>query len=312
MSTKAQKKKEPPLYTLTAGAIAGAVEATVTYPTEFVKTQLQLQEGNKAFRPGGVAFKGPVDVLVQTVRTQGVTAIYRGLSALVIGTAAKAGVRFFAFDQFKDLLKDKDGKTTGVRNMLAGLGAGMTEALLVVTPTETIKTKLIHDGNSANPQYRGLVHGVKSIVQAEGIGGIYRGVIPVMARQGANSAVRFGVYSSLNDILKQRLEPGAQVPAAYTFGIGAIAGIVTVYSTMPLDVVKTKMQGLHAKEMYSGVFDCAWKVLKNEGLLAFWKGATPRLARLTMSGGIVFTVYEQVMLAIHAAVDLTSASSEAV
>ncbi|KAG0230059.1 hypothetical protein BGW42_001163 [Actinomortierella wolfii] len=272
MSTKAQKKKEPPLYTLTAGAIAGAVEATVTYPTEFVKTQLQLQEGNKAFRPGGVAFKGPVDVLVQTVRTQGVTAIYRGLSALVIGTAAKAGVRFFAFDQFKDLLKDKDGKTTGVRNML----------------------------------------GVKLIVQAEGIGGVYRGVIPVMARQGANSAVRFGVYSSLNDILKQRLEPGAQVPAAYTFGIGAIAGIVTVYSTMPLDVVKTKMQGLHAKEMYSGVFDCAWKVLKNEGLLAFWKGATPRLARLTMSGGIVFTVYEQVMLAIHAAVDLTSASSEAV
>ncbi|KAG0264110.1 hypothetical protein DFQ27_001404 [Actinomortierella ambigua] len=312
MSTKAQKKKEPPLYTLTAGAIAGAVEATVTYPTEFVKTQLQLQEGNKALRPGGTVFKGPVDVLVKTVQTQGITAVYRGLSALVIGTAAKAGVRFFAFDQFKDLLKDQDGKTTGVRNMLAGLGAGMTEAVLVVTPTETIKTKLIHDGNSANPQYRGLVHGVKSIIQAEGFGGIYRGVIPVMARQGANSAVRFGVYSSLNDVLKQRMEPGKAVPAAYTFGIGAIAGVITVYTTMPLDVIKTKMQGLRAKELYSGVFDCTWKVLKKEGVLAFWKGATPRLARLTMSGGIVFTVYEQVMQAIHAAEDIASKNNETV
>jgi solute carrier family 25 citrate transporter 1 len=35
----------------------------------------------------------------------------------------------------------------------------MTEALIAVTPTETIKTKLIHDQTSRNPKYRGLVHG---------------------------------------------------------------------------------------------------------------------------------------------------------
>lgn len=35
----------------------------------------------------------------------------------------------------------------------------MTESITVVTPTETIKTQLIHDRNSARPQYRGLVHG---------------------------------------------------------------------------------------------------------------------------------------------------------
>lgn len=64
------------------------------------------------------AFKGPVDILVSTVRTQGITAIYTGLSALVIGTAAKAGVRFLAFDQFRDMLKDSEGKTTGVRSVL--------------------------------------------------------------------------------------------------------------------------------------------------------------------------------------------------
>ncbi|KAF9394218.1 hypothetical protein CPC16_012007 [Podila verticillata] len=264
----AAKRKEPPIYTLTAGAIAGAVESTITYPTEFVKTQLQLQDGVKGgkVKAGGVAFKGPVDILVSTVRTQGVTAVYTGLSALVIGTAAKAGVRFFAFDQFRYLLRDSEGKTTGVRSVL----------------------------------------GTRSIIKAEGMGGIYRGVVPVMARQGANSAVRFGVYSSLNDYVKSRLVPGTPVPAAYTFGIGAIAGIITVYTTMPLDVVKTKMQALNAKQLYSGVVDCAWKVFKNEGVLSFWKGATPRLARLIMSGGIVFTVYEQVIQAIHTAVPAES------
>lgn len=107
-----------------------------------------------------------------------------------------------------------------------------------------------------------------------------------MARQGANSAVRFGVYSSLNDFVKSRLAPGTPVPATYTFGIGAIAGIITVYTTMPLDVVKTKMQALNAKQLYSGVVDCALKVFKNEGVLSFWKGATPRLARLTVRNKI--------------------------
>ncbi|GJJ79141.1 solute carrier family 25 (mitochondrial citrate transporter), member 1 [Entomortierella parvispora] len=295
-----QRKKEPPLYTLTAGAVAGAAEAVITYPTEYVKTQLQLQDGGLgSAKNGGVKFKGPVDCLVSTVRTQGVTAIYRGLSALVIGTAAKAGVRFFAFDQFREMLKDADGNISGVRSMLAGLGAGMTEAVLVVTPTETIKTKLIHDGNLLVPKYNGLVHGVTSIVKAEGFGGIYRGVVPVMARQGANSAVRFGVYSTLSDMAKAKMAPGAKLPTTYSFGIGALAGIITVYTTMPLDVVKTKMQGLRAKELYSGAFDCAWKVFKNEGVLAFWKGATPRLARLSMSGGIIFSLYESTMNLLH-------------
>ena len=35
----------------------------------------------------------------------------------------------------------------------------MTEAVFAVTPTETIKTKLIHDRNSPSPQYRGMIHG---------------------------------------------------------------------------------------------------------------------------------------------------------
>jgi hypothetical protein len=43
------------MYTLTAGAVAGAAEAIITYPTEYVKTQLQLQDGGLgSARNGGV------------------------------------------------------------------------------------------------------------------------------------------------------------------------------------------------------------------------------------------------------------------
>lgn len=286
-----QKKKDKVFYSLCAGLIAGGVEATITYPTEYVKTQLQLQDGS----PTGKKFKGPIDCAVKTIRTQGVFALYRGLSALVIGTAAKAGVRFFTYDQIKTLLADENGNVSGPRSMLAGLGAGMVEATLVVTPTETIKTKLIHDANRPEPRYKGLSHGVRTIVAEEGFGGIYRGLFPVMMRQGANQAVRFSTYSTLKQEFQKYSSPGQSIPWAVTFGIGAIAGTVTVYSTMPLDVVKTKMQGLKAKELYKNSFHCGWKILTEEGVSAFWKGATPRLGRLLFSGGIIFTVYEQIM-----------------
>ncbi|RUP47678.1 hypothetical protein BC936DRAFT_145455, partial [Jimgerdemannia flammicorona] len=164
----------------------------------------------------------------------------------------------------------------------------------VLNPPDT-RTKLIHDQNTPNPKYRGLIHGVTTIVRAEGLGGIYRGLFPVMMRQGANSAVRFSVYSTLKtQVQRFRARPDDPLPSWATFAVGGVAGIVTVYTTMPLDVVKTKMQALDAKTSYNNSFDCVVKVARKDGVLALWKGATPRLARLIFSGGIAFTVYEEV------------------
>ncbi|KAH8551522.1 mitochondrial carrier domain-containing protein [Umbelopsis sp. PMI_123] len=288
------KKEKNATFSLISGTIAGAIEGAATYPTEYVKTRLQLQAGGK-LAPGELRFSGPIDCLVKTIRTHGITAVYTGMSALVIGNAAKAGVRFLAYDKIADALRDKDGKLTGSRNLLAGLCAGMTEAILVVTPSETIKTKLIHDKNSSNPQYKGLIHGTSSIIKNEGLGGVYRGLFPVMMRQGANSAVRFTSYTTLKaQVQKWRNQGDAPLPAAHTFAIGATAGIITVYTTMPLDVVKTRMQGLDARTLYKNSLDCLIKVVKSDGVFSLWKGTTPRLARLIFSGGIVFTVYEKV------------------
>lgn len=280
-----EKKSKDPILSLISGTVAGGVEGIATYPTEYVKTRLQLQAGGK-LQPGELKFKGPIDCLVKTVKTHGVGAIYTGVSALAIGNAAKAGVRFLTYDQIANALRDKDGKLSGFRSMLAGLGAGMTEAALVVTPSETIKTKMIHDKNSASPRYKGLVHGTKLIVAEEGLGGIYRGLGPVMARQGANSAVRFTAYSFFKTQFQEwRNGKGNEepLPSTYTFAAGALAGIITVYTTMPLDVVKTRMQGLDAKTMYKNSVDCLIKVVKANGVFSLWKGTTPRLTRLIVS-----------------------------
>ncbi|KAH7882710.1 mitochondrial carrier domain-containing protein [Phlebopus sp. FC_14] len=278
-------KKENPVHSLIAGTTAGAVEAFVTYPTEFVKTRSQF--GGKR--------ESPLTIIRTTLREKGVTGLYSGCSALVVGNSVKAGVRFVTYDYFKGLLADAEGKVSPPRSLVAGLGAGVVEAIIAVTPSETIKTKLIDDAKRPNPQYRGLIHGTVSIVRQEGIFGIYRGLFPVVMRQGANSAVRFTTYTTLKQFVQGTTRPGQQLPSGITFGIGAIAGLVTVYVTQPLDVIKTRMQSLAARQQYKNSFHCGYRILTEEGLLRFWTGTTPRLARLIMSGGIVFTIYENVI-----------------
>jgi solute carrier family 25 citrate transporter 1 len=90
-----------------------------------------------------------------TLKTGGVTALYSGCGALVVGNGLKAGVRFMTYDSIKELLRDPEvslgrspggvsiadgqGKLSPGRTMLAGLGAGIVEATVAVTPSETIK-----------------------------------------------------------------------------------------------------------------------------------------------------------------------------
>ena len=70
--------------------------------------------------------------------------MYRGLAPTLIGSVPKAGIRFGLNAVIKDQLRDpKTGKLTPASNFLAGLGAGVAEAVAIVAPVETVKTKVI-------------------------------------------------------------------------------------------------------------------------------------------------------------------------
>lgn len=88
---------------------------------------------------------------------------------LLYGSIPKSAVRFGAFETFKTQLQDENQQLTAGGKLLAGLGAGVCEAILAVTPMETVKVKFINDQRSGNPQFKGFFHGVSTIVRQEGI-----------------------------------------------------------------------------------------------------------------------------------------------
>ncbi len=221
---------------------------------------------------------------------------YAGCTTAIIGNSAKAAIRFVSFEQYKRLLADGEGRVSGPRNVAAGFGAGVTESLLAVTPAESIKTTLIDDRKRAAPRMRGFLDAVPTIARERGLRGFFQGLVPTAMRQSANSAVRFGSYTSLRQLAESSYTaPGERLGALATFGIGSVAGAITVFTTQPLDTVKTRMQSIEARQVYGNSLRCAALILRQEGVLTFWSGALPRLARLVLSGGIVFTMYEKSM-----------------
>lgn len=79
----------------------------------------------------------------------------------------KAGIRFGGNAWCKKLLADDKGKLTMGKQFLAGMGAGILEAIFAVTPMETIKTKLIEKNLS-------FVSGMKVLWKEGGIRGLYQ------------------------------------------------------------------------------------------------------------------------------------------
>lgn len=69
----------------------------------------------------------------------------------------------------------------------------------------------------------------------------------------------------------------------------ATAGAVSVFVNNPLDVVKTRMQGLEASN-YKGSWDCFKQILLKSPL-SFYRGVTPRLIRVCGDAAVTFTAY---------------------
>ena len=83
-------------------------------------------------------FKGPLDVVRQTIADKGFFGLYRGLPPLLYGSIPKSAVRFGAYEFFRSRLVDENGKLSQQRTLLAGLGAGVSEAIFAVCPMEVL------------------------------------------------------------------------------------------------------------------------------------------------------------------------------
>ena len=71
---------------------------------------------------------GPIGIIRETVASKGVRGLYAGCTALVVGNAVKAGVRFLSYDQYKSMLTDADVSS----HFLGAVAAGFWLSILIL------------------------------------------------------------------------------------------------------------------------------------------------------------------------------------
>lgn len=64
-----------------------------------------------------------------------------GMGSLLYGSVPKSAVRFGTYDLLRNTLMDSKGELSRTNTLLAGLGAGVAEAILIVTPMVRIKSR---------------------------------------------------------------------------------------------------------------------------------------------------------------------------
>lgn len=275
----------PKVVSFFAGGIAGGVEATVTYPFEFAKVRVQLRTDATTKRPP----HNPFRVIDHVYQQEGIRALYKRCSALVVSSIAKDGVRFLCFDSIKEAFQDPVTRTlTPGRSILAGMASGVVSSTFASTPTERLKTALIDDARNEK-RFRSPSHALRVIYTESGFLGLYRGFAGTTLRQSCATGMRMGSYNILKDYEKrQSIMQGVTM----NFVNGATAGTIATVATQPFDVIKTRAQSARG----TSTVEAFTSILIDGELRGFWRGMSMRLGRTMLSGGILFTVYERIIV----------------
>uniref|UniRef100_W5L544 Solute carrier family 25 member 13 n=1 Tax=Astyanax mexicanus TaxID=7994 RepID=W5L544_ASTMX len=272
-------------YRFTLGSVAGAVGATAVYPIDLVKTRMQNQRSTGSF-VGELMYKNSFDCFKKVVRYEGFFGLYRGLVPQLLGVAPEKAIKLTVNDFVRGKTMQRDGTVPLPYEILAGGCAGGSQVIFT-NPLEIVKIRLQVAGEiTTGPRVSAL-----SVIRDLGFFGLYKGAKACFLRDIPFSAIYFPCYAHLKAGLADedgRVGPGRLLLA------GAVAGMPAASLVTPADVIKTRLQvaARAGQTTYNGLIDCFWKIMKEEGPRAFWKGAGARVFRSSPQFGVTLVTYE--------------------
>jgi len=306
---------------LSAGALARLAGAIVTSPLDTVKTRLQFQQKLKSNAEMEVrTYKGSINAFRRMFVEEGVLSFYRGLPARLLYNVPSAAVSFLFYEQFRTLfhqpkLSAKSYMYTLLPLMAGGLARVTGTALR--TPFDIVKQRMQIQGSilykikptptSQTPQknlhaYRNTFHAFSVVFRKEGLMAFWAGYGATILRDLPFSFVYFLSYEYIKTVQGRAFYKGTELDNDPTVALktrnhiaaGALAAACAVVATMPMDVVKTRLQtqGSLTYRKYNGIYHCFRTILVEEGVKGLTTGLGPRLIYLVPSSALTFSLYE--------------------
>ncbi|KAL8207914.1 hypothetical protein R6Q57_007326 [Mikania cordata] len=142
-----------------------------------------------------VKYGGPIDVAKQVLRYEGgVRGLYKGLFPTLAREVPGCATIFGVYEALRQYIaggSDTSGLGRGSLILAGGLAGGAY--WVAVYPADVVKS-VIQIDDYKNPKYFGSIDAFKKIFKTEGIGGLYKGFGPAMARSVPANAACFLAY----------------------------------------------------------------------------------------------------------------------
>lgn len=230
--------------------IAGIVGKYIEYPFDTVKVRLQSQPDHLPLR-----YTGPLDCFRQSIRTDGLRGLYRGISAPLVGAALENSSLFF-FERmgrealFRSGLYARDTPMPLPALWFTGAFSG-TFTSFVLTPVELVKCRI--QVPAAVPLRPMAV--VRDIWRNEGgLRAFWRGQLGTLIREAGGCAAWFGSKETTSTFFRKRnlaraasptereVVAASPLPLWQQAVAGASAGVSYNFLFFPADTVKSRMQ----------------------------------------------------------------------
>ena len=268
-----------------SGSVAGGISRTATAPLDRLKTLMQAS-------PPGQPSRGMLAGLRSIYAEGGMGAFFRGNTANVLKIAPETSIKFISFDLLKGCFARDRGNVTVGERFVAGGGAGAI-GQVAVYPLEICKTRL---AIAAPGVYAGLLDCLRSVVQREGMGALYKGlgtsVIGIVPYAGIDLAVNSAFKDVASRVYSARgEEPGVSAVLA----CGMISSTMAMLCTYPINLVRTRLQasGMPGTPEYAGPLDVVRQAVRAGGLSALYQGLLPNLLKVLPATSISYAVYDR-------------------
>ncbi|KAK8562765.1 hypothetical protein V6N13_018672 [Hibiscus sabdariffa] len=299
------------------GGIASIVAGASTHPLDLIKVRMQLQgephlpnPSLQVYRPvlaGNVSISqavsqsrvGPVSIGVRIVQSEGVPALFSGVSATILRQTLYSTTRMGLYDILKNKWTDTEtGNLPLTSKIVAGLIAGGVGAA-VGNPADVAMVRMQADGRLPIDQrrnYKSVIDALGQMTKQEGVGSLWRGSALTVNRAMIVTASQLATYDQVKEMIIEKGVMGDGIGTHVTASFAA--GFVAAVASNPIDVIKTRVMNMKvgpgAEPPYAGALDCALKTVRAEGPMALYKGFIPTISRQGPFTVVLFVTLEQV------------------
>jgi solute carrier family 25 iron transporter 28/37 len=269
---------------LTAGALAGIFEHTVTFPLDSIKTRLQSVHNDSASSAQTAGRLGR-DSIRSILGREGLGRLWRGVWSVVIGAGPAHAVYFASYERCKQAL-GADVSLDVLRFGAAGMVA-TTLSDAVMTPFDVVKQRLQLN------QHSSVWKCLRALIRQEGWRSLYISYPTTLLLNIPFHGLHFPVY----ELVQRSLNPENRYAPAVHCVAGGIAGGTAAALTTPIDSIKTLLQtrGMLPAPMalrVSGIASAAAFIARERGLRGFWAGVSPRVLSHVPATAACWTIYE--------------------